>query len=173
MKKSILVSVLCLFISAGHVFSMSAVEYNNIIIGEQGKITARMVGMAEFFGSSAEKSEKKRLELVKQCKSSLKVVKKLPAFNGNTRFRDGAADLFSFYAQITNKEFKEMIAILKKGSSDTTADVDRLTVLEKEISKKEGPLDEAFQAAQTAFAKENNFELNENSMQKEIDNLGK
>ena len=81
-------------------------------------------------------------------------------------------NLFQFYKEISAKDYKEMIDILRKENIQTS-DIDRLTVLEEQISKREQPLDEAFQKAQEAFAKKHNLSLYENEVQDKIDQLGK
>lgn len=150
---------------------MTPIEYNDAIIGEQTKISRVMIDMANSFSTDLNKSEALRLDLIKQCEASIKAVKELPDYKGNTKFRDAGANLFTFYKEISEKEYKEMIDILKKENIEL-ADIERLTVLEKEISGREVPLDDAFQTAQQEFAKEHNLELRENDIQSEIDKMG-
>ena len=166
--------MLCLLVltSFRNAETMTPVEYNDAIIGEQTKITKAMIEMANYFAPDIEKSELLRKELVKQCDASIAALKKLPAYEGDTKFRDAGVNLFQFYKEISAKEYKEMIDILRKENIQTS-DIDRLTVLEEQISKREQPLDEAFQKAQEAFAKKHNLSLYENEVQDKIDQLGK
>jgi len=150
---------------------MTPIEYNDAIIGEQTKISKVMIDMANHFGDDLSKSETLRQDLVKQCEASIKAVKELPEYKGNTKFRDAGAALFTFYKEISEKEYKEMIDILKKTQIEV-ADIERLTVLEKDIASRETPLDDAFQSAQQEFAKEHDLSLRENEIQQEIDKLG-
>lgn len=151
---------------------MTPIEYNDTIIGEQTKISKVMIEMANNFSSDLGKSEALRQDLVKQCEASIKVVKELPEYKGNVKFRDAGAALFGFYKEISDKEYKEMIDILKKEQIEV-ADIERLTTLEKEISARETPLDDTFQSAQQEFAKEHNLSLKENEIQGQINELGK
>lgn len=173
MKKLILSLTVGMFVLAGcgSKPKMTPVEYNDAIIGEQTKISKVMLDMANYFGSDLTKSEALRGDLVKQCEASVKVLKDLPDYKGKTDFRDAGVALFTFYKEISEKEYKEMIEILAKPEIEL-ADIERLTVLEKEIGAREQPLDAAFQTAQQAFAKEHNLSLYENEIQKDIDQLG-
>lgn len=151
---------------------MSPIEYNDAIIGEQTKISRVMIDMANSFYSDLNKSETLRQDLVKQCDASIKAVAELPDYKGNKKFRDAGVALFTFYKQISDKEYKEMIDILKKESIEAS-DLERLTALEKDISAREEALDKDFQDAQQAFAQEHKLTLRENEIQGEIDNMSK
>ena len=164
-------ATVCLFVLTGCGPKMTPIEYNDAIINEQTKISKVMIEMANNFSNDLDKSESLRQKLVTQCDSSINAVKALPDYKGNTSFRDAGAALFTFYKEISEKEYKEMIDILRKENIEM-ADVERLTTLEKEISSREEPLDAAFQSAQQAFAKEHNLELKENEIQQEINQLG-
>lgn len=151
---------------------MTPVEYNDAIIGEQTKISRVMLDMANNFSADLEKSEALRQDLVEQCKLSIEAVKKLPAYKGDTRFRDAGVALFTFYKEISEKEYKEMIDVLKKDKIEE-ADIKLLEALQIKIGEREEPLDAEFQAAQKAFARKHNLSLYENEIQKEIDRLGR
>ncbi len=172
MKHTIYLLGFLLLTACGQKPSMTPVEYNDAIIGEQTKISRVMIDMANYFSIDLDKSDQLRLDLVKQCEQSIEAVKKLPDYKGNTRFRDAGVALFTFYKEISEKEYKEMIDILRKEQIED-ADIELLEALEIKIGSKEEPLDAEFQAAQQAFAKEHNLSLYENDIQKEIDDLGK
>jgi len=174
MKKLFFTASLSLFIlTSFNMPKMTPVEYNDAIINEQTKISKVMLDMAGAFGTDINKAEIYRKVLVKQCVLSIETTQKLPAYDGSTKFRDAGVALYTFYKSISEKEYKEMIDILRKGSEITEADITKLTSLEQEITVKETPLDDAFQAAQTEFAKKYDLLLEENKMQDDIDNLSK
>ena len=152
--------------------AMTPIEYNDAIIDEQTDISRLMIEMANAFSSDLMESEKYRIKLARQCEVSVDKIKKMPDYKGNTRFRDAGVALFSFYKNISEKEYMEMIAILQKEQIDES-DYEKLAQIEQQIGLREEPLDEEFQEAQQAFAKEHNLSLYENEIQKEIDDLGK
>ena len=173
MKNSLyLIAILVLTACGQKKPSMTPIEYNDAIIAEQTDISRLMVDMANAFSTDLTESEKYRMQLVKQCEKAVDNVKKLPDYKGNTRFRDAGVALFSFYKDISEKEYKEMIAILQKEQIED-ADIEKLTQIEQQIGAREEPLDAEFQGAQEAFVKEHNLSLYENEIQKEIDELGK
>ena len=171
MKKILLPSVI-LLLMAFKPAKVTPEAYNDSIINEQNKIMKIMLEMANYFSTDLNKAETLRQDLVKQCHASVKVLQALPAYDGDTKFRDAGVALYGFYAQISDKEYKEMIDILKKAEIEQ-ADIDRLTALEQDITKREVKFDEDFQSAQTAFAKKHGFTLKENEYQKDVDQLGK
>jgi hypothetical protein len=173
MKKTLyLMAFLALMACGQKKPAMTPIEYNDAIIGEQTNISRLMIEMANSFSSDLSASETYRIKLANQCKESVDKIKKLPDYKGNTRFREAGVALFSFYKDISENEYKEMIAILRKEQIDQS-DIDRLTQIEQQIGLREEPLDGEFQGAQQAFAKEHNLSLYENEIQKEIDDLGK
>lgn len=173
MKKLLFpISLLLFTVTTAFAPAMTPQEYNDVIIGEQNKISKIMIDMANNFATDLNKSEVLREQLTKQCQSSVSVLRALPAYEGDTKFRDAGIALYTFYGQISAMEYKEMIDILKKDQIQSS-DIDRLTTLEKEITKRETPLDDAFQNAQNAFAKKHGFTLIKNEYQDDIDKLGK
>lgn len=172
MKKLFLPIVVLLFTAFSPANKLTPQEYNDVIIGEQNKISKIMLDMANHFGTDINKSDLLREDLVKQCQKSVTVLRELPAYEGDTKFRDAGIALYTFYGQISAMEYKEMIDILKK-TDIQASDIERLTTLEKQITQREIPLDDEFQKAQAAFAKKYGFKLIENEYQDDIDKLGK
>lgn len=152
--------------------AMTPVEYNDVIVGEQVIITRLVDEMANAFSTDIAESEKYRIQLVKQCEQSVDKIKNMPDYKGNTRFRDAGVALFSFYKDISEKEFKEIINILNQDKIED-ADIALLEFLEIKIGSKEDYLVGEFEATLQAFAKEHNLSLYENEIQREIDELGK
>lgn len=173
MKKLLFPAIaLLIFTAFAPVTKMTPQEYNDVIIGEQNKISKIMIDMANYFGSDLAMSDQLREKLVKQCQTSVSVLRELPAYDGDTKFRDAGIALYTFYGQISAMEYKEMIDILRKTNIEAS-DIERLTNLEKQITEREIPLDDEFQKAQNAFAKKYGFTLIENEYQDQIDQLGK
>ncbi|MFH0865571.1 MAG: hypothetical protein V1904_05225 [Bacteroidota bacterium] len=136
----------------------SAVDYNNFIIGQQENIVNKMNELSEAIDAeNYTDATTKQEELVKQCKSGIDSVKALDAYNGNTAFRDEAVTLFNFYKEISEKEYKEMLDILKKENIAET-DIQRMEEIRQDISKRENERDEAFGKAQKTFYKENDID---------------
>jgi hypothetical protein len=146
-------------------------EYNDSIIEEQNKITGFMIESGNCLDSDFSSCDALRLNTIEQCNKSIVLVESMPGYDGNTRLRDAAIALFKFYKTMNENEFKEMIDIFMKGDEITEEDIAILTILEEEISQKEVVLDEELDQAQKEFARANGFEIGENEMQEEIDNL--
>lgn len=82
----------------------------------------------------------------------------MPAWKGNTAFRDASVNLFTFYHTTLENEFKEIGEILVK-TEITEADFKRIEELQKNVTAREGPLDDVFLEAQRKFAADNNFTI--------------
>jgi hypothetical protein len=135
----------------------SAVDYNNYVIGQQEKIVNKMNELSDAIDAETyDVANTKREELVKQCVTSIDSVKALDAYNSNTGFRDEAVVLFTFYKAISEKEYKEMLDILKK-KDITETDLARMNEIKEDITKRENERDGAFATAQNTFYKENNI----------------
>lgn len=172
MKKIVLALGVFIFILSGCGPSMTPEQYNDLIIGEQTKIMGIMLDMFDDIEATEfKKSELTRQELVKQCDASIKIVGDLPDYKGNTELRDAAKTLFTFYKEVSDKEYKEMLDILQKDSIEVE-DILRITELETALATREEAMDARFQAAQESFATEHNLVLTKNNMQDDIDKLG-
>jgi len=147
------------------------VEYNDKIVGYQNNIGYKMLAMNEYIGgedSNKERAHSLRLELLQTTKESISGVQKMPSFQGNDELRQSAIELFKFYQRVVENEYKQMIDILysEELSEDDIATLEEMV---NKITIEEGTYDENFQAAQEAFAKKHNLELEENELQEEID----
>lgn len=147
----------------------SAVEYNDKIITEQTKVIQLTLDMINYIETDLAKCEELRLEIVKQCEKSIGIIEKMEPFDGDSQLKNAALDLFKFYKQTYSVEYKKLIEILNKGEEITQEDITEITDISTDIEKKEVDLEDKFEVAQNAFAKKYNIQIQENSLQKEID----
>lgn len=141
----------------------TGIQYNDFIVAEQLKIGDLIAKFNDFIGAGSFSEAKSLLsgEMKAQARLSIGKIKKMPAYNGDVKLRDTAIALFTFYMNCFDKQYPEMLEIVAKGESMTTADSDRLDVILQDIIKTENGLDEAFANAQKAFAEKNGFTLSE------------
>jgi len=164
---------LCFLIFSSIAISQNskAIEYNDKIIDEQAKIIELTLEVVELIETDLDLCEKKRLETVKQIDNSILVVEKMGAFEGNTELRSAAIDLFKFYKKVFGDDYKVMLDILKKGENITEEDVTTITEIFSSISEEEIILDENLSRTQNLFAEKYGFQIEENELQDEIDDL--
>jgi hypothetical protein len=148
-----------------------ALEYNNVIVDEQTKILEMFVAFTELQGDQLEELDKARLRIIDQCTASLKILEGLSDYEGNTRFRDAAIELFRFYRMTCENAYKEMIDILGKGEDITDSDLKRLEEINAAVEAREVILDNALQAAQEEFTGKYNISLQKTEMQDKIDQM--
>lgn len=150
---------------------ITAIEFNDAIIDEQNKIIELTLQMVEYFETDLDKSEELRVIAVQQCTTSIANITKLETFKGGEKFKSSALALFTFYRDIFSDEFEKMILILKKGENITEEDLEYLTKINDEINAREVELDANMEKAQSDFAIANNFSIEENEYQDEIDEM--
>jgi hypothetical protein len=146
-----------------------ALEFNDIIVGEQTKIGQKLIDFnyAVEAGTDTDLPLKLTLE---QIKVSLAEVEKI-SWQDGAALKKSAIELFKFYQSIVSNEYVEMVNIIEKPEL-SEADITRVNELMASITEREAKLDAEFAAQQEAFAKLNNFTLTENELQDELDGLG-
>lgn len=163
----------CFIIFSTLAFSQNdkAIEYNDKIVDEQSKIIVLMLEVVDMMDKDLDKCEIKRLETVKQIENSILVVEKMSSFEGNTELRGVALDLFKFYKKTFTDDYKVLLDILKKGENITEEDITTITDISNKISEAETKLDDNFAKIQYQFAQKYGFEIEENELQEEIDEM--
>lgn len=178
MKKSIAILGALIFIlaaataaTAGQSTKDQAIDYNDKIIALQTRIIKSMIAFSKSFGTGDGKTMMKaHKEMVSTIETVLAETKKVGPFQGDSKLRDAAVELFKFYNSISRKEYLEIVNILKKGKPGKK-DMARMNQIVESITVRETALDKKFQGIQVAFTKKYGIDLTENKMQKEIDNL--
>lgn len=149
--------------------SQKAVEFNNLVINEQQRISELAIKLVDTMRSDISKCKEIRLDIVKQCDESLAAIKKLKGFEGSERMKNAAIELFSFYKKIYSNEYKQMFDILDKGVDITEEDLAFIQKMEVDVTKQEEKLDKEFADAQQELATKFNFQMEENENQQKID----
>jgi hypothetical protein len=147
--------------------SQDAIAYNDSIVNEQNKITKAMI---EF---SALPSDTALENVRRQAHAGLLVLNGMSAFDGNPDLLNRAKDLFTFYSNISINEYTQILTLLLNKDQYTFEELSgHMKVYVDAISVREKPLDEAFHAAQLAFAQHYGFVLQNNSVQDQVDAAG-
>lgn len=145
-----------------------AVEFNNKIVDSQSVIVKKMLDLSSDEATNDTSiMEQKRLELISTIDQSIQVVKNIKPFRYGEEFQNAALQLFNFYKQVANNEYREIIEILKKENINAD-DQERLKAINDKISKEEKVLDEKFMNKQREFATKYGFSLVDNELQEKI-----
>lgn len=138
-----------------------AVEYSDRIINQQRAIDQREREMI----SSLEDStavEAAYAAYMQQVQASLDTVGNLEEFGHNTAFRDAAIKLFTAYKEVGEKEYREVVSIMKKSDDRITEDdKQRVNNLLNKITIKLNTELAELNRAQEAFAKEYQVQIEE------------
>ena len=152
---------------------LTATEYNNKIIDEQGKVLDLVLDFTAKVDESDMKGARLLLEKTGvQCDSSIKTIEAMGPFDDDASFKDAAIDLFKFYKRAFATDYKELLDIIEK-EEPTMEDLDRVNVIVKKVSDEEMVLDDKVQKVQKEFADKHDVKITDNSMQEKIDNLDK
>ena len=151
----------------------SPVQYNDYIVGRQTTLMKNIVAFSEASQINLDSAEKMLDRYVIETSTMIKEIKGMPAYKGDSSLRDAAIQTFGFYKQVFEDDYKQIIQLNKDGENITEDGVAKLNNIVEDISRREEKLDKVFHNAQSAFAREHNMRLTENSMQKKLDELDK
>jgi hypothetical protein len=174
MKKLVyLLFIVAVAATTGCEKKLTATEYNNKIIDEQGKVLDLVLDFTAKVDESDMKGARLLLEKTGvQCDSSIKTIEAMGPFDDDASFKDAAIDLFKFYKRAFATDYKELLDIIEK-EEPTMEDLDRVNVIVKKVSDEEMVLDDKVQKVQKEFADKHDVKITDNSMQEKIDNLDK
>ena len=102
----------------------------------------------------------KRSELNAAAKSNLEAIGKIKSSKSNRTFLQVAKENFQFYEEISTKDLV-LIERWFLADSVTVEQNDSLTSLLSKINSRESDLDIKFKSAQSTFAKQNDFQIDE------------
>lgn len=152
--------------------SMTPTAYNDSIVAHQTLIARLMIDMANA-GDDIQKAQELRQKAAAQAEASIKAIENLGPYQDDRKLLDAALNLFNFYKDICNNEFKELYDLANNTiNGDDSTSLKKMMEINERIAEKEKPLDEAFASAQKEFAEKHKVKIEENALQKEIDALG-
>lgn len=147
----------------------TALEYNNYIIERQSGVITHIMDLGKMAETDLQATEAQLDKGVALADSVLADVKGLSDFKGDSALRNSAIVLFAFYHKVFDKDYREMIAIRKKGEALSEEDYQRLQFLQQGLVQEESERDKHFLNAQQDFAVRNHLRLGNNALQKQID----
>lgn len=149
----------------------TAVEYNDYIVGQQDVVGTAILNLNMAMSEETiyrESIQPYYDDLLAASKIGLANISKMPAYEGNIELRNAAIELFVFYEQTFNNEYKQLLDLVFKEDLDDES-LNQIDILLEKITNDEKPIDEKFAKVQAAFAKKHGFDLTQNEMQEEID----
>ena len=143
----------------------SGIAYNDSIVNKQMTFLKRYIAVL-----NREKLSEQTLQDLKSLSSEAahyaKAIGNMPAYKGDSLFRDAGVEVFSFYSDFLAGELSTIIRLrMLTGDSVVHRYTDSINVLMNRNTGKESLLDEKFQQHQKAFAQKNGFRLNANTME--------
>ena len=147
------------------------IEYNDYIIARQTGIINHILDISKTAQTDLPATEALLNQGVLLADSVLLDVQGLPPYNGDSTFRNRAISMFHFYRQVFDVDYREMVAIRKKGDNITVEDFQRLDAIQARLTEEETERDKHFHNAQQEFAEKHHLRLGENELQKKIDEV--
>ncbi len=151
----------------------SAVQYNDYIVDRQ---TIVVKDIMEFSRVSAIDLDSAYLLLEKyeeKTDHTIRELEGMPAYKGDSSFRDAGVKLFNFYKKIFGGPYKELVNIRRSPDGVTEEGEARLQQIIDDLTKEEEKYDKIFYNAQQQFSKNNNMKMKKNEMQEKIDDINK
>jgi hypothetical protein len=138
----------------------TAVEYNNYIVALQTKVGESISNFSKAVESmDLSRSTTLRENIVAVANDGLVKLKSLPAYKGNSSFKNASIRLFEFYKSCAQTEYKELVSLILGDQQKLAVSTERVNQLVAEITNKEKKLDESYLSEQKQFAKDNDFGL--------------
>jgi hypothetical protein len=149
----------------------NGVDYNDYIVTLQNEIGHAIIQFNEVMGrddATMEVVEPYYKAMVQAAIDAKAKSSAMNAYKGNTELRTAAVSLFTFYVETFSTEYKELLDLVFSGEI-TEATMVRVNEILASVTEVEGGYDEAFQTAQSNFATQFGFSLEENELQDAID----
>lgn len=133
-------------------------QYNDYIISRQAYILKSFKNMADMISSDKNLALNMLSIASQKSLETAKEVEGMPAWKGNTNFRDKAVDMFNYYGKTYSTDFKELIQL---ASNPEITETQRAALKEKgdAIDQEEEKMNKAFLDAQKEFSAANNLRL--------------
>jgi hypothetical protein len=143
----------------------TAVEYNDYIIDEQIKIGKEIQKFNDIFTESSDTNiiHKSRIAIMNQADSSVKLVKLMQPYKGDTVLNKAAISLFTFYAKMATNEYTRLLQIYHNTKLSNEEIKKQLGEIITTITEAEKVVDKNFSDAQTAFAAKHGIKMVENT----------
>lgn len=144
------------------------VKYNDYIVGQQNFIGTELLKLIGMFDALPEDKSETFAQLdvvITKCTEGVANLKNLKPIANEFGMRQAAIELFGFYHEIMDTDYRVIIDQLYSDAPDMEIMQSILT----KVQEAEAKVDEKFQSAQKAFSKYHNIQLEENELQEEFD----
>lgn len=133
-------------------------QYNDYIVDRQMDIIRTLKSMADMIGTNKNTALTMLTSASAKCLQTAKEVEGMPAWKGNTSFRDKAVAMFKYYGTTYTNEFRELIQL---AANPEITEVQRAGLKEKgeAIDDEEAKMNQGFIDAQKEFSAANDLRL--------------
>jgi hypothetical protein len=147
----------------------SAVEYNDYIVNRQSSVMQDIMDFVKASETNLDSAGNMLSGLSQKMEKMKTEVSGMPAYKGDTAFRNAGINIFNYYKKVFNQDYKQLIDIRKNGGDQTAEGEAEQNRIVNNITVEEEKIDRAFYNAQRDFAQKNKMMLKENEMQKKFD----
>lgn len=145
----------------------SAVQYNDYIVARQSTLFKNVMELVKIAETDLDSAANMLDQYVNQADVILKEIKGMPPYKGDSVLRNAAIRSFSFYRQVFDKDYRDIIRIRQSSADSSLTDpATEISQIVDNIKSREEGYDRDFQNAQKDFARKNNMKLVENELQK-------
>lgn len=130
-------------------------NYHRAVFLRYFRLSKRNAAVLDAMGKQdAKLMEKERLLLLEESKQELKMLGLMPAFNGDTDFRDATSRIAAFHKDMAENDFAKVVAALRKKEM-TQEDVDAYNKAVDRYNSESGPLIDGYNQASEKLFKKN------------------
>ncbi|MEX1188758.1 MAG: hypothetical protein WED33_05825 [Bacteroidia bacterium] len=122
-------------------------EYTAFVLKQQDRIKMQMLSLnTEFETGNATQIKQEYSQLILTCDSTLLLINKLSAYDGQEEFRLSAIKLFSFYSEVFHDEYRNLLEFYLKKETPIQPELDSMNALVGRINKAEDSLVNSFKS---------------------------
>lgn len=155
---------------ANGVVYKSAVQYNDYIVNRQTTLVKRVLEFGKIAGTDLDSASRYLGTVEKEAAVMLEELKGMPPYKKDSALRDAAIRSFTFYKRVLADDYRRIIETGTRPGITPEESEKEINGIVENLSEEEDKLDKVFQQAQRDFARKHNMRLQENSIQKQIDN---
>lgn len=140
----------------------NAAEYNDFIITEQRKTVKKNLEYISFSVHSEDyrQIEAKRKEVLRQINDSRNRINKMPDYDGNSKLKDEAVEVFTQYKSAFEEDFKDIIKLKQNRQSSFEA-MEAYFKAQNQAEDRVNKATQKFSKVQEKFVRDNNLTFKE------------
>jgi hypothetical protein len=163
---TLMISCSIIFSSCNELKTEDAISYNDFLVNSMDPLIDKMIDFEmAIYDDNTENLNEAYEVLLKTTTETEQAIISREAFDGNENFKKAAIDIISFYKSVVDKDYKEILSIIRNSEFNEEDEI-RVEEILMLAYDKEGPYYEKFEKEAQEFAKKYSFEIKDTNFKK-------